>query len=296
MNNWGARKQYVEVHGHRMAWVEMGTDDPVVFLHGNPTSSFLWRDVMAAMEDAGRLLAPDLIGMGDSDKLPDSGPDRYTLAEHARFLDGWFDAVVPEGKVTLVIHDWGGALGFRWARLNAHRLAGIAYMETLPRPLKLSEWPEAIRDLFGALRSEAGEDMILNKNLFVERILPGSVLRDLTEDEMTEYRRPFAEPGEDRRPTLTWPRQIPLDGQPPESAAIIADNWEWLRGSDVPKLLVNAEPGAIMIGDVLTDIRALSNQGEVTVAGSHFIQEDSGSEIGTAIANWKAQLSNSGDC
>ncbi|MEM1300270.1 MAG: haloalkane dehalogenase [Pseudomonadota bacterium] len=288
MSDWGARKQFVEVHGHRMAWVEMGAGDPIVFIHGNPTSSYLWRDVMGAMEGAERLLAPDLIGMGDSDKLPDSGPDGYTLAEHARFLDGWFDAVVPEGRVTLVIHDWGGALGFRWARLNAHRVAGIAYMETLPRPLAMAEWPENIRGLFGALRSEAGEDMILNKNVFVERILPGSVLRDLTEDEMTEYRRPFAEPGEDRRPTLTWPRQIPLDNQPPESTATIAENWTWLSAWDGPKLLVDAEPGAIMKGAVLDDVRELSNQREVSVAGSHFIQEDSGAEIGRAIADWKA--------
>ena len=286
MTEWRTRKQFVDIEGLQMAWVEMGEGAPIVFLHGNPTSSYLWRHVMAGMEGAGRLLAPDLIGMGDSDKLPDSGPDRYTLAEHARFLDGWFDAVVPDGPVVLVLHDWGGPLGLRWARLNAHRVQGIAYMETVPRPMVLSEWPEAIRGLFNAMRSEAGEDMILDKNVFVERILPGSVLRTLGEDEMAEYRRPYLEPGESRRPTLTWPRQIPLDNQPPESVGIIAENWTWLQASDVSKLLIDAEPGAIMKGAVLDDLRQLGNQTETSVAGSHFIQEDSGAAIGHAISEW----------
>ena len=286
MTAWKDRKRFADVAGRRMAWVEEGSGLQVVFLHGNPTSSYLWRDVMGAMDGTGRLVAPDLIGMGDSEKLPDSGPDRYTLAEHAQFLDGWFDAVVPEGPVVLVLHDWGGPLGFRWGRLNAHRVAGLAYMETLVRPLSMSEWPEGIRGIFGGLRSEAGEDMILNKNVFVERIVPGSVLRELTEPEMAEYRRPFEESGEARRPTLTWPRQIPLDGQPSDSVAIISENWSWLQGSVVAKLLVDAEPGAIMKGAVLEDCRKLSNQTEISVAGSHFIQEDSGTEIGAALGKW----------
>ena len=275
-----------------MAWVEEGAGQQIVFLHGNPTSSFLWRDVMVAMAGSGRLIAPDLIGMGDSDKLPDSGADRYTLAEHARYLDGWFEAVVPDGPVILVLHDWGGPLGLRWARLNKERVAGIAYMETVPRPMTMDEWPENIRGLFGAMRSEAGEEMVLEKNVFVERILPGSILRDLTEEEMAEYRRPFAQSGEARRPTLSWPRQIPLDGAPHDSTEIIAANWAWLQTSDVPQLLIDAEPGAIMKGAVLDDCRQLSNQREVTVAGSHFIQEDSASEIGHAIVNWLAEVKN----
>lgn len=288
MTAWKDRKHFTDVAGRRMAWVEEGAGTQVVLLHGNPTSSYLWRDVMAAMTGTGRLLAPDLIGMGDSDKLPDSGPDRYTLAEHAGFLDGWFDAAVPEGKVILVLHDWGGPLGFRWARLNPGRIAGIAYMETVPRPMTMDEWPENIRGLFNAMRSEAGEQMVLEKNVFVERILPGSMLRELTEGEMAEYLRPFVQPGEDRRPTLSWPRQIPLDGQPPESTKIVGDNWAWLQQTDFPKLLIDAEPGAIMKGAVLADCRRLANQSEVTVAGSHFIQEDSGAEIGRAIVEWLA--------
>ena len=290
MTAWNDRKQYTDVLGRRMAHVEEGQGATVLFLHGNPTSSFLWRDVMAAATGAGRLVAPDLIGMGDSDKLTDSGPDRYTLAEHARYLDAWIDAVIPDGPVTLVLHDWGGPLGFRWARVNAERVHAICYMETIIRPMETDEWPETIRGLFGGLRSEAGEAMILDKNIFVERILPGSILRDLTSDEMAEYRRPFSVPGEDRRPTLTWPRQIPIGGEPAESVAIIEENWSWLQSWDGPKLLVNAEPGAILTGPMLASARSLSNQQEMTVEGSHFIQEDSGTEIGSELRDWLAEI------
>ena len=290
MSDWAARKQHTDVLGLKMAHVEQGQGAPVLFLHGNPTSSFLWRDVMAAMEGSGRLLAPDLIGCGDSDKLPDSGPGRYAIAEHAKYLDAWIDAVMPNDRVTLVVHDWGGALGFNWARRNAERLRGIAYMETVIRPMAWDEWNKAARPIFEALRSPAGEEMILEKNVFVERILPGSILRELTEEEMAEYRRPFAVPGEDRRPTLTFPRQIPLDGEPPEVAAMAQAYFEWLKATDVPKLLIDAEPGAIMKGAILDDARTFPNQSEVTVKGAHFIQEDSGAEIGRAICGWIAGL------
>ena len=283
---WHERKQTCDVHGKKMAWVEEGSGTQIVFLHGNPTSSFLWRDVMKPLSGQGRLLAPDLIGMGDSDKLSDSGPKRYTLAEQSRYLGGWFDAVVPDGNVVLVLHDWGGPLGFHWARTHADRIRGIAYMETIVRPISWSEWPAPSREIFEGLRSEAGEKLILERNLFVERILPGSILRGLSAEEMDEYRRPFVDPGEDRRPTLTWPRQIPLDGEPQESAEIIAANWEWLQNWDGPKLLVDAEPGAIMKGKILDDARGLSNQMLVKVPGIHFILEDSGVEIGVALIRW----------
>lgn len=287
MTDWAARKQMTDVLDRKMAHVEQGEGHPILFLHGNPTSSFLWRDVMAAMPGAGRLVAPDLIGCGDSDKLPDSGPDRYTIAEHAKYLDAWIEAVIPDGQITLVIHDWGGALGFNWARRHADRVAGIAYMETIVRPMDMAtEWPEPVRELFGALRSPAGETMILEKNVFVERILPGSILRDLSEDEMTEYRRPFAEPGEGRRPTLTFPRQIPLSGEPADVVEMAQAYHDWLLTTDFPKLFVNAEPGAILIGPMRDTARSFPNQTEVTVKGSHFIQEDSGAQIGKAIAGW----------
>ena len=284
--DWKDRKRFTDILGHRMAHVEMGDGAPVLFIHGNPTSSFLWRDVMAAMEGCGRLIAPDLIGCGDSAKLPDSGPDRYTIAEHAMFLDAWIDTVIPQGPITLVIHDWGGALGFDWARRHASRVRAIAYMETIIRPMTWDEWPEPIRGLFEGLRSDAGEEMILEKNIFVERILPGSILRKLTDEEMAEYRRPFAEPGEDRRPTLTFPRQIPLGGEPADVVKMVAAYYEWLQGSSVPKLFIDADPGAILTGPMRESARALPKQTTVVVPGSHFIQEDSGAAIGKAIAAW----------
>ncbi|MHA1538054.1 MAG: haloalkane dehalogenase [Alphaproteobacteria bacterium] len=290
MTEWRELKQYTDVLGKRMAHVESGEGEAFLFLHGNPTSSFLWREVMAAMDGAGRLLAPDLIGMGDSDKLDDPGPESYGFVEHRAYLDAWIDAVMPAGKITLVVHDWGSALGFHWAARNPDRVRAIAYMEALVRPMTWDEWPEPIRGLFQAMRSEAGDAMILEKNFFVERILPGSILRKLSEAEMAEYRRAFLNPGEDRRPTLTWPRQIPLDGEPADVAAIAASNFDWLTNSDVPKLFINAEPGAILTGPMRETARGFRNQTEVTVPGSHFIQEDSGREIGNEIMQWIKKL------
>jgi haloalkane dehalogenase len=291
MRAWRERKRFTEVLGKQMAHVEDGDGPPVLFLHGNPTSSYLWREMMAAMAGTGRLLAPDLIGMGDSDKLDDPGPGSYRFVEHRAFLDAWIDAVIPDGQVTLVIHDWGSALGFDWARRHAERVRGIAYMEAIVRPMSWDEWPEPIRPLFQGLRSEAGEAMILEKNVFVERILPGSILRKLSDHEMAEYRRPFSAPGEDRRPTLTWPRQIPLDGEPADVVEIVGDYAAWLAASDVPKLFVNAEPGAILTGPMRETARTFPNQTEVTVRGSHFIQEDSGAEIGAVLKEWFKTLS-----
>jgi haloalkane dehalogenase len=269
-----------------MACVERGTGDPIVFLHGNPTSSYLWRNVIPHLESLGHCIAPDLIGMGESDKLEPSGPDSYRFVEHRRYLDGLLEALGVTERVTLVVHDWGSALGFDWA--NRHRAAvkGIAYMEAIVRPLAWAEWPEPIRKLFQGFRSEAGEAMVLEKNVFVERVLPGSVLRGLSEAEMTVYRRPYLEPGEARRPTLTWPRQIPLDGEPADVALIVQAYADWLSQSEVPKLFVNAEPGAILVGAQREFCRGWPNQREVTVKGSHFIQEDSPDAIGRALADW----------
>ena len=279
-------KQKIIVNGRSMAYVEMGTGDPVVFLHGNPTSSYLWRNIMPHLADRARCIAPDLIGMGDSDKLPNSGPGRYTFVEHRDYLDGFFATMGLTDKVTLVVHDWGSALGFHWAQRNSESVRGIAYMEALVRPVIWDEWNEAARPVFKGFRSPAGEDMVLEKNIFVERVLPGSVLRGLTEEEMEIYRRPFAEPGEARRPTLTWPRQIPISGKPVEVVSIVQDYADWLIETELPKLFINANPGAILIGGQRDFCRGWKNQTEVTVAGSHFIQEDSPNEIGQAIASW----------
>jgi haloalkane dehalogenase len=283
-------KRRVEVDGRSMAYVERGSGDPIVLLHGNPTSSYLWRNVIPHLESLGRCIAPDLIGMGDSAKLAPSGPDRYRFVEHRAFLDGLLAALGVDARVTIVGHDWGSALGFDWANRHRGAVKAIAYMEAIVRPMSWAEWPEAIQQLFQGFRSSAGERMVLDKNVFVERVLPGSVLRGLSEAEMAVYRRPFAEPGEGRRPTLTWPRQIPLNGEPADVAAIVQDYADWLQASGLPKLFVNAEPGAILVGAQRDFCRSWPNQREVTVRGSHFIQEDSPDEIGQAIAAWLEAL------
>lgn len=286
MNTQPLSKQYQSVHGKRMAYHDVGSGDPVVFLHGNPTSSYLWRNVVPLVSGMARCIVPDLIGQGDSDKLDNPGPDSYTFAEHRKFLDGLLDQLDLGDNVVFVIHDWGSALGFDWANRHRQRVAGLAYMEGIVRPVSWDEWPEKARGIFQSLRSDKGEEMVLLKNLFVEAILPASVLRTLDDAEMAEYRRPFASPGEDRRPTLTWPRQIPVGGEPQEVVEIVQAYADWLSVSDLPKLFINAEPGSILTGAPREFARSWPNQTEVTVKGSHFIQEDSPVEIGEAIAAW----------
>jgi len=285
-------KRTVTVNGKTMSYVEMGEGEPIIFQHGNPTSSYLWRNIMPHLADQGRCIAIDLIGMGDSDKLEDSGPDRYTLLEHRDYWEGALDALGVSNNVTLVIHDWGSALGFDWANRHRASVMGIAYMEGIVRPVSWDDWPEAARGVFQGFRSPAGEEMVLEKNVFVERVLPGSIIRDLTEDEMAVYRRPYTNPGEDRRPTLTWPRQIPIEGEPVEVRELVQSYADWLSQSEVQKLFINAEPGAILTGPQREFCRSWPNQKEVTVAGNHFLQEDSPDEIGQAIAEWRKEINN----
>ena len=283
-------KRRVTANRRNMAYVEAGAGDPIVFLHGNPTSSYLWRNVVPYLAALGRCLAPDLIGMGDSGKLEPSGPDSYRFVEHRRYLDAWLEAVGVGGRVTFVVHDWGSALGFDWANRHRDRVRAIAYMEAIVRPLTWAEWPEPIRKLFQGFRSGAGEAMVLEKNVFVERVLPGSVLRGLTDEEMAVYRRPYLEPGEARRPTLTWPRQLPLDGEPADVVEIVQAYADWVAANNLPKLFVNGEPGAILVGAQREFCRAWPNQSEITVKGGHFLQEDSPDQIGRAIADWYRKL------
>jgi len=278
-------RRHVRTLDTEMAYVDTGSGAPVVFLHGNPTSSYLWRNVIPHVEPVGRCLAPDLVGMGDSGKAPSGS---YRFNDHARYLDAWFDATGIDRDVTLVMHDWGSALGFHWAARHPDRVRGLVYMEAIVRPLTWEEWPEVARNVFQAMRSPAGEEMVLQKNVFVERILPLSVLRGLGEDEMAIYRRPYREPGESRRPTLTWPREIPIAGAPADVVAIVERYSRWLATSDVPKLFVNADPGTILTGAQREFCRRWPNQREITVRGSHFIQEDSPAEIGGAVADFAA--------
>ena len=281
-------KKFVTVDGKHMAYVELGGGELVfLFLHGNPTSSYLWRDVMPEVAGFGRCVAPDLIGMGDSDKIEHPGPDTYRFSSHRDFLWGFIEAAIGrDNRLVLVGHDWGSVLGFDWANHHRDRMRGIVYMEAIVRPLSWDEWPDASRRVFRGFRSAAGEEMILDKNIFVERVLPASILRKLEPAEMAEYRRPFANSWEERWPTLAWPREIPIDREPLAVVELVTAYADWMAENDIPKLFVNAEPGAILVGPQREFCRRWRNQTEVTVPGSHFIQEDSGREIGEAIARW----------
>jgi haloalkane dehalogenase len=283
-------KRQAGVLGHSMAYIEAGEGDPIVFLHGNPTSSYLWRNVIPHLQDQGRCIAPDLIGMGDSEKRYPSGAGTYRFLEHSSYLDSLFDVLGITGRVTLVLHDWGSGLGFDWANRHREAVKGIAYMEAIVRPVTWDEWPASARGFFQGLRSEAGEDMILARNLFIERVLPSSIMRELTEAEMDEYRKPYLQVGEARRPMLTWPREIPIGGAPADVHRIVDGYSKWLATSDLPKLFINADPGSVLVGEQREFCRTWPNQTEVTVPGIHFIQEDSPNEIGRAISEWHARL------
>ena len=280
-------KHFKVVNGKRLAYIEEGHGDPIVLLHGNPTSSYLWRNVIPELTASGRVIAPDLIGQGDSEKLSVSeGPGRYTFEVAYEYLVGLLSELDAEQNVVLVGHDWGSALGFHWARNHPDLVRGIAYMEALVSPVEWSEWPEAARGIFQGFRSEKGEDLVLTRNLFVEAVLPNSVIRKLTDEEMDHYRAPFSAP-DDRQPTLNWPRQIPIDGEPVEMVQLVSEYGRWLEESvTLPKLFINAEPGSILVGRQREYCRSWPNQKEVTVPGKHFVQEDSPSKIGKAIAEW----------
>lgn len=281
------QKKKIEIRGRNMAYVDEGSGDPILFLHGNPTSSYLWRNVMPHLEGQGRILAPDLIGMGDSDKLPDSGPDRYTFKEHSDFLYDWIDAVGVSGNATLVIHDWGSALGFNWARLNESKVKGIAFMEAIIHPIPTwDDFPADFRPIFEGFRSSAGEAMVLDQNFFVEQVLPAAIIRKLSDEEMAAYRKPFLNAGEDRRPTLTWPRQIPIAGEPADVVAAVEAYQAWLGETHLPKLFVDAEPGGLIREHGRALVRSWPNVSEITVPGVHFVQEDAPDEIGKAVSDW----------
>jgi haloalkane dehalogenase len=281
-----APKRFATVKGKRMAYVEAGSGAAIVFQHGNPTSSYLWRNVMPNCADLGRLIACDLIGMGDSDKLEDSGPDRYTYAEQRDYLFALWDQLALGDNIVLVLHDWGSALGFDWAERNRKRVAGIVYMDAIVTPLTWDDWPDNARRAFRGFRSDKGEELVLTSNMFVERVLPSSVMRKLADEEMAVYRAPFANAGEDRRPTLTWPRMIPIEGEPADVVKTVERYSAWLSTSDVPKLFINADPGSILLGRQREVCRRWPNQSEVTVKGLHFLQEDSPDEIGAAVADF----------
>lgn len=287
---WRAEKRFAEVLGSRMAYIERGHGRPIVLLHGNPTSSYLWRGVLPALEPFGRLIAPDLMGMGDSDKLGPEVADRYRLATHLRYFDAFMKKVQADEDVVLVLHDWGGAVGFDWAYRHQRALRGIAYMETFVRPLEWSDLPESFHPTLRAVRSVQGESMVLEQNMFIEQMLPSVTQRQLSASEMAEYRRPFEEPGDARMPTLVWPREVPLEGDPSDVAARIATYSKWLRTSQTPKLFIDAEPGLFITGEVRRLCKSFPNQTEACVNGLHFVQEDDPDAVGRVTANWLATV------
>ena len=285
-----ADKKKITINNKTMSYIDEGEGDAIIFQHGNPTSSYLWRNVMPHLEGQGRLIACDLIGMGDSEKLTNSGPDSYNYFEHRDFLFTLLEELNIGKQVVFVIHDWGSALGFDWSFQNQDRIQGMAYMEGIVKPVTWDEWPENATKVFQGFRSEAGESMVLDKNIFVERVLPSSIMRELSEEEMDEYRRPFLNSGEDRRPTLSWPRQIPIQGEPKEVVEVVENYSNWLSSSDLPKLFINADPGSILTGKQREFCRSWPNQEEVTVKGTHFMQEDSPDEIGKAVSRFVSKL------
>jgi haloalkane dehalogenase len=278
-------RKRMRVSDAEMAYVDVGSGDPILFLHGNPTSSYLWRNVIPHVQHFGRCIAPDLIGMGESDKLPDAVPGTYSFATHAAYLDDFLDNVGLVGPVTLVLHDWGSGLGFDWAERHRDQVRGIAFTEAIVTPMTWEDWPPDARRIFQLMRSDDGEAAVLDKNVFVERILPASVARGLTPEAHERYRAPFRS-RDDRRPTLDWPRQIPMENEPPDVVEVVERYGQWLATSDVPKLFLDADPGSILIGRQREVVRRWPALTEVTVPGSHFVPEDSPHEIGRALAEW----------
>ena len=286
MNSITLKKQKISINNKNIAYVESGSGDPIIFLHGNPTSSYLWRNITPHLESQGRCICIDLIGMGDSDKLDNPDENSYQFEEHYHYVNAAIESLTNGENITFVIHDWGSALGFNWCYPNPDSIKGIAYMEAIVKEMTWEDWRDEAKGIFQGFRSDAGESLVLEKNYFVERVLPGSIIRRLSDEEIEEYRRPFINPGEDRRPTLSWPREIPIEGQPANVCEIVNQYAEWMQTNDIPKLFINAEPGAITTGRIRDYCRSWKNQTEVTVKGVHFIQEDSPDDIGKAISTW----------
>ena len=283
------QKKNINVLGKKMTYVDRGEGDPIIFQHGNPASSYLWRNIIPYLENQGRCIAIDLIGMGDSDKLTDNGNNTYSYHIQKQYFDKCLKELEIRENITFVIHDWGSALGFNWAYEHQESVKGICYMEAIVKKISWEDWPKDAKSIFQGFRSDAGEDLILKKNLFIEGVLPNAIIRNLTETEMDIYRKPFLKEI-DRRPTLDWPRQIPINNEPEDVCKIVDDYSSWMSINEIPKLFINADPGSILTGKQREFCRKWKNQQELTVKGNHFIQEDSPNEIGEAISKWYRNL------
>jgi haloalkane dehalogenase len=279
-------RERVYVRDTEMSYVDTGRGDPIVFLHGNPTSSYLWRNIIPHVAEYGRCLAPDLVGMGRSGKSPTRA---YRFVDHSLYLDAWFDALDVNRNIILVLHDWGSALGFHWAFRHRDQVQAIVYMEAIAQPRRWEDFPNGRDTMFRALRSEQGEHLVLDENFFIEVVLPKSMIRNLSAEEMAAYRAPFQD-REARLPTLVWPRELPIDGDPADVVEIVERYGEWLSTSRLPKLFINADPGAMLVGRSRDFCRGWPNQREVTVKGIHYLQEDSPNEIGVAMREFVASF------
>lgn len=278
-------RKYVSVLDTQMAYVDAGTGDPIVLLHGNPTPSYLWRNIIPYLLPFGRCLAPDYVGMGNSGAASDG---RYRFTDHQRYLDVWFETLGIDRNVILVVHDWGSALGFSWAQRHPDRVKAIVYMEGIVRPFhSWDEWPDATRPFFQAQRSPEGEELILQKNLFIEYLLP---LRNIAPEAMEVYRRHYRNPGASRLPMLAWTRDLPIAGEPADVVEIVDSYAHWLSKSPIPKLFIDAEPAGFLIGAQREFCRAWANQQVVTVSGSHFLQEDLPEAVGQATARFVSKV------
>ena len=278
-------RKYAFVLDTWMAYVDVGHGDPIVFLHGNPTPSYLWRNIIPDLLPYGRCLAPDYVGMGNSEVAPDGG---YRFVDHQRYLDAWFEKLDITNNVILVVHDWGSALGFSWAQRHSDKVKAIVYMESIVRSFKSwDEWPDATRAFFQAQRTPAGESLILEKNLFIEYLLP---LRNISTEAMETYRRYFRIPGTARQPMLSWTRDLPIAEEPEDVVGVVDSYAKWLSASLIPKLFIDADPGGFLIGAQREFCRSWPHQTTVTVAGSHFLQEDSPEAVGSATANFVAKV------
>ena len=283
-------KKKISIDGKEIAYHQQGSGEPIVFLHGNPTSSYLWRNITPYLHDQASCISMDLIGMGDSDKLDNPDTNSYRFEEHFYYVEKAIKDLTNNEKIALVVHDWGSALGFHWSYKHPELIKGIAYMEAIVKEMTWDDWDKNAKSIFQGFRSDAGEDLVLEKNYFIEKVLPGSIIRTLDADEMNEYRRPFLSSGENRRPTLSWPREIPIEGEPGNVCQIVNEYAQWMKTNNIPKLFINAEPGAITTGKIRDFCRSWKNQTEVTVKGIHFIQEDSPDEIGKALSKWYKEL------
>jgi haloalkane dehalogenase len=286
-----AEKKYMIISGQRMAYIDEGEGDAIVFSHGNPTSSYLWRNIMPASRGLGRLIACDLVGQGDSDKLPNSGPGKYDYFEQRSFMHALWDQLDLGDNVIFVVHDWGSALAFDYASKHSDRVQGIAYMESIVMPLEWSDFNESMRPAFEAMRSPAGDAMVLQENFFVESLLFGTIDPPISDAAKAEYRRPFLNPGEDRRPTLSWPRQLPFGEEPADVVEAVKSYSQWLATSPVPKLYFRAIPGVVDSSpNQVAFCRTFRHQDEIHVEGAHYIPEEAPEVVAPGVAAFVRRL------